>query len=69
MKADKYPKALPKVQHSLHRFNGAQCCSICGAKLKPGKRVWKQETQVSIFRGDDEVKFFCFPECKKGGPQ
>ena len=38
-------------------------CDGCDKKFGPHEKYWRRETQVSWFRGDDEVESLC-DHCK-----
>jgi len=57
----RYPIVLSWEKATTEEYTGMadDKCDRCGQTLGKDKPFWRRETQVSWFRGDDEVKVLC----------
>ncbi len=59
----KYPKIV-KSKATVEMRPGLRVCSVCNKQFKPKEYFTIEETQVSWFRGDDEVRAYHYAgEC------
>ena len=61
----RYPQVSEWQETSTETYPYSSPCMKCGHKHIKGERFLRRETQVSYFRGDDEVETIC-ESCKRG---